>query len=288
MKKDIGKSIRTRLLNLANNEKIDYMKILIRYFHERLLYRISNSSYKKNFLLKGSSLIFAYDMFKARPTVDVDLLGHNINREEEYIKNVFEEICQVNCKEDGVIFHPDSIKIGAIALEKKYPGNNVKITATMDSISQQISIDIGYGDIVTPYPLPLEYPPLLTDIPTVDLYAYSLETLIAEKFHAMIQRDNDNSRMKDFFDIYHLFKNHSIDENLLKDAILNTFNNRDMEYTEGKSLFTKEFESDEFRNTMWQAFLKKIKWSQELPFTEVMKVIREKLSPYWNPSINKQ
>ena len=180
---DYGKSIRARLLNLSKKEKLDYMKVLVRYIHERLLYRISTSKYQKNFLLKGSSLIFAYDMFKSRPTIDVDLLGANISNEKDNIKSIFEEICKIDCKEDSVRFLPETIKITPIALEKKYPGNCVKITAKIDTIIQNISIDIGYGDVVTPHPLPLEYPTLLNDIPQVELYAYSLETLIAEKFH---------------------------------------------------------------------------------------------------------
>ncbi len=278
---DYGKSIRARLLNLSKKEKLDYMKVLIRYIHERLLYRISTSKYQKNFLLKGSSLIFAYDMFKSRPTIDVDLLGANISNEKDNIKSIFEEICKIDCKEDGVRFLPETIKITPIALEKKYPGNCVKITAKIDTIIQNISIDIGYGDVVTPHPLPLEYPTLLNDIPQVELYAYSLETLIAEKFHAMIVRDTENSRMKDFFDVYTLFKNHNINEDLLKEAIINTFNARETKYSEGKALFTQTFTTDETRNQMWNIYLKSIHWPEKFKFEVVMDLIKSKLQTYW-------
>ena len=93
MTKNVGKSIRTRLLNLAREEKIEYMKVLVRYLHERLLYRISVSKYKPHFLLKGSSLIFALDGFKARPTIDIDLLGDRISNDQKHLSNVFKEIC---------------------------------------------------------------------------------------------------------------------------------------------------------------------------------------------------
>nr|WP_302962477.1 nucleotidyl transferase AbiEii/AbiGii toxin family protein [uncultured Prevotella sp.] len=90
MTKNIGKSIRTRLLNLAKEEKQEYMKVLVRYLHERLLFRISASPYKSHFLLKGSSLLFALDGFKARPTIDIDLLGERINNDRNNLKEVFQ------------------------------------------------------------------------------------------------------------------------------------------------------------------------------------------------------
>lgn len=198
MTKNIGKSIRMRLLNLAKEEKQEYMKVLVRYLHERLLFRISSSPYKRHFLLKGSSLLFALDRFKARPTIDIDLLGERISNDKDNLKVVFEKICSIECEDDGVFFDASSLELEPIAIDKKYPGTCVKIEAHLDTIVQQVSVDIGFGDVVTPYPLPLDYPLLLSDVPAVELYAYSLETLIAEKFHAMVDRDESNSRMKDF------------------------------------------------------------------------------------------
>ena len=201
MTKNIGKSIRTRLLNLAKEEKQEYMKVLVRYLHERLLFRISASPYKSHFLLKGSSLLFALDGFKARPTIDIDLLGERISNDRENLKEVFQKVCAIECEDDGVTFDADSLELEPIAVEKKYPGTCVKVVAHLDTIIQQVSVDIGFGDVITPYPLSLDYPSLLPDVPSVELYAYSLETLIAEKFHTMIDRDESNSRMKDFFDV---------------------------------------------------------------------------------------
>ena len=226
MTKNIGKSVRTRLLNLAKEEKQDYVKVLVRYLHERLLFRISASPYKSHFLLKGSSLLFALDGFKSRPTIDIDLLGDRISNDQEKIKEAFLKVCKIECKDDGVTFDSASLELEPIAVDKKYPGTCVKLVAHLDTIVQQVSVDIGFGDVVTPYPLPLDYPLLLPNIPPVELYAYSLETLIAEKFHAMVDRDESNSRMKDFFDVYQLFTNHEIDRKLLAEAIANTFKNR--------------------------------------------------------------
>ena len=282
MTKNIGKSIRTRLLNLAKEEKLEYMKVLVRYLHERLLFRISASPYRCHFLLKGSSLLFALDGFKARPTIDIDLLGERISNDRENLKEVFRKICGIECDEDGVKFDAASLELEPIAVEKKYPGTNVKVVAHLDTIVQQISVDIGFGDVVTPYPLSLDYPLLLPDIPAVELYAYSLETLIAEKFHAMVDRDENNSRMKDFFDVYQLFTNQEIDRELLAEAIAGTFKNRNMSYRENIALFTDEFAADITRNMGWKAFLKKIHWKEQIDFAVVMKCIKENLQIYWS------
>lgn len=277
-----GRSIRDRLLNLAKSEGHDYMKVLVRYLHERLLYRISVSEYKSHFLLKGSSLLYAFDMFKARPTIDIDLLGEGINRDSEYLESVFSRIARVDCPVDGVIFDAESIESHSIAAEKKYPGTCITMTAHLDTIIQPVSIDVGFGDIVTPCPLSLDYPLLIDCVPQVELYAYSLETLIAEKFHAMVDRDEGNSRMKDFFDVFYLFKNHDIDRELLKEATTATFKNRGMVYRDNLKLFIPDFAKDLRRNIQWNAFLRKIRWKETITFEEVMELIRINLSDYWN------
>lgn len=282
MTKNIGKSIRTRLLNLAKEEKLEYMKVLVRYLHERLLFRISASPYKSHFLLKGSSLLFALDGFKARPTIDIDLLGERISNDRENLKEVFQKVCGIECEDDGVIFDAASLELEPIAVEKKYPGTCVKVIAHLDTIVQQISVDIGFGDVVTPYPLALDYPLLLQDVPAVELYAYSLETLIAEKFHAMVDRDESNSRMKDFFDVYQLFTYHEIDRELLAEAIVSTFKNRNTTYRENLALFTDKFAEDPTRNIWWKSFLKKIRWKEQITFFDVMKCIKENLYEYWS------
>lgn len=282
MMKNTGKSIRTRLLNIAREGKQEFMKVLIRYLHERLLFRISVSQYKSHFLLKGSSLLFALDGFKARPTIDIDLLGERISNDRETLKNVFQGICGIECEDDGVTFESSSIELEPITEDKNYPGMRIKIVARLDSIIQPISVDIGFGDVVTPCPVPLDYPILLPNVPTVEIYAYSLETLIAEKFHTMVDRDESNSRMKDFFDVYQLFTNHKIDHNLLSEAIVGTFKNRNTTYRESLSLFTDKFAADVARNSSWKAFLKKIRWKEQLDFLAVMDCIRMNLQVYWN------
>lgn len=180
------------------------MYLLARYFNERLLYRVSVSEYRDNFILKGGSLMYAIDGLNARPTVDIDFMGNSISRERESLRNSLENILGIECAEDGVTFNYGNIVAEEIAVDKRYPGTRFSFDVKMDTIVHRMSIDIGFGDVVTPNPQSIDYPLLLPELPPVNLKAYSLETVIAEKFHAMIDRDLANSRMKDFFDCYQI------------------------------------------------------------------------------------
>lgn len=261
------------------------MYLLARYFNERLLYRVSVSQYKDNFLLKGGSLLYAMNGLEARPTVDVDFMADRIRRDRDFLAQVFQEILGIVCDEDGVSFDIDSIKLEPITVEKKYPGTRFYFTAHMDTISYNMSVDIGFGDVVTPYPTTIDFPLLLPDIPSVNIQAYSLETVVAEKFHTMIDRDVLNSRMKDFFDCYQLLTKRDLDDDTLYDAVKATFDNRGLTYNPELQLFTEGFATDVARITRWKAFLKKIQWKEALDFDTVMEVIRERLQPmaekYW-------
>ena len=284
-KKNYGKSVKTRLLNLMNETGYKYMYLLARYFNERLLYRVSVSQYKDNFLLKGGSLLYAMNGLEARPTVDVDFMADRISRDRDFLAHVFQEILGIVCNEDGVSFDIDSIRLEPITVEKKYPGTRFYFTAHMDTISYNMSVDIGFGDVVTPYPTTIDFPLLLPDIPSVNIQAYSLETVVAEKFHTMLDRDVLNSRMKDFFDCYQLLTKRDLDDETLYDAIKATFDNHGLTYNPELQLFTEDFSTDVARIARWKAFLKKIQWKETLDFETVMEVIRKRLQPmaekYW-------
>ena len=268
-----------------NESGYKYMYLLARYFNERLLYRVSVSQYKDNFLLKGGSLIYAINGLDSRPTIDIDFLADRISRDRAFLEDVFREILSIECLEDGVTFDIDSLKTEAITVEKKYPGTRFHVTAHMDGIVYPMSMDIGFGDVVTPCPASVDYPLLLKEIPSVHIQAYSLETVIAEKFHAMIDRDVLNSRMKDFFDCHQILLTRNIDNETLYEAIKATFDNRQLVLKSDLQLFTPAFCEDETRIKMWKGFLKKIQWKDEIDFTEVMAIIRERLQPmylrYW-------
>lgn len=284
-KKNYGKSVRARLLNLMNETGYKYMYLLARYFNERLLYRVSVSQYKDNFLLKGGSLLYALDGLEARPTVDVDFMADRISRDRESLIGVFKRIITIGCDEDGVIFEEESVRTEPITVDKKYPGLRFYVTARMDTIVHSLSVDIGFGDVVSPCPMTIDFPLLLPDIPSVNLRAYSLETVVAEKFHTMIDRDETNSRMKDFFDCYQLLTQRNLDDGSLFEAIKATFDNRALAHKPDLKLFTDDFAADKDRVIRWKTFLKKIQWKGKIPFATVMQVIKNRLRPmaikYW-------
>ena len=280
--KNYGKSNRDKLLNLAKQTKgTDYNLILLRFVQERFLYRLSLSAYRENFFLKGGALLFAHDRFAARPTRDMDFLGDRISRDKENIKRIMLEICSIACEEDGVTFDcgEEEIWLEDITVEKEYNGTRVHMTAHMDTIVQPFSIDVGFGDVIVPEPVNLDYPLLLEDLPEVNVAAYSLETVVAEKFQTMIDRGTINSRMKDFFDVYMILKSGKVDLGLLKEAVAEVFENRGTKVDPDSVVFSDGFAQDQMRQTMWKAYLKKIKYKEELPFEDVMAVVREVLRP---------
>ena len=204
--KDYGKSIRTKLLNVAKKEDVFYQTILTRYFQERLLYRVSQTKYRNNFYLKGGALMYAYEQFAARPTLDIDFLGKNISNEGPSIVAAFKEICSVPYDEDGVVFDTNNITSQNITEFKDYHGIRLSIPVKMDTIAQVMTMDIGFGDVITPQPVELDYPVLLDYLPGVNIMAYSLETVIAEKMHAIVDLADQSSRMKDYYDLYNNYK----------------------------------------------------------------------------------
>lgn len=284
-KKNTGKSVKARLLNVMNETGYKYMYLLARYFNERLLYRVSVSQYKDNFVLKGGSLLYALNGLESRPTIDIDFMAESISRDREYLTDVFREILSIACDEDGVTFDIESLKTEPITVDKKYPGTRFLVIAHMDTIVHPMSMDIGFGDIITPCPEAVDYPLLLQDIPSINIQAYSLETVIAEKFHAMIDRDTFNSRLKDFFDCYQILTTRDLTDEMLYEAIKATFDNRQLEQKDNLQLFTDEFAIDASRVQQWKLFLKKIQWKNGIDFKDVMTIVIVRLKPlydkYW-------
>jgi len=292
--KNVGLSIKMRLWNIAAENKRDkndnqmYQLLAIRYIQERLLYRLSRSRFCDRFCLKGGALLYAYEQFNARPTMDIDFLGNNINRDVEEIKSVFGEIVSIDLHEDGITFDAGKITAEEITVNKEYHGVRLTIIAKIDTMVQPISMDIGFGDVVTPAPQVIEYPTLIDGLPIPTIYAYSLETVIAEKFEAMISLSVDNSRMKDFFDVYGLLKHHDIDMEVLGQAIEATFSTRNTQMVKNPALFTASFANDVRRNNYFQGFLKRIKWKEKLEFSEVCSYIVEKLKSYYEQMFSKR
>lgn len=284
MEKNYGVSNKARLLNITQQIKGQtYMQVLLRFIQERFLYRLSVSSHREHFILKGGALLYAHERFKARPTMDMDFMGDRINRDKKNIKQAFQSICRVECKEDGITFESgdNDIVVEDITMDQKYNGIRLRLTAHLDTIVQPFSIDVGFGDIVIPEPVNLDYPLLLEDLPEVNVAAYSLETVIAEKFQTMIDRAENNSRMKDYFDVYTILRSGKVDITTLNNAVREVFHNRSTVYIDGHPLFKPEFAASVQRQAMWNAFLRRMKYPVALEFSEVMNLILRTLEPMW-------
>ena len=165
--------------------------------------------------------------------------------------------------------------------DKEYLGLNVKVHASLDTVRQWISVDVGFGDSVVGEK-EVSYPVLLENLPGANIFAYSIESVVAEKFHAMVMLDEGNSRMKDFFDVYQILKNHKVNKRVLESAIKATFKARKTKYNSEANLFTLDFALNESRHALWKNFLRGIKFTDSLNFDEVMNLIRGELEMYWN------
>ena len=276
-----GKSVKERLLNLSKAEHYNPQMMISRYMQERLLYRLSISNYRERFILKGGALLYAHDRFEARPTLDIDFMATRINNDKENIKRIIKEICNVDCVPDGSSYDADTVEAEDITVNKEYHGVRVSVVAHLDTARQRVSMDIGFGDVVTPAPQELAFPALIDTVPQAEIKAYSLETVVAEKFHAMIVLSLANSRMKDFFDVYRILVTDKVDDEILPEAIRFNFANRGTGYRENHPLFTEEFFASKDRKSCWKGFLRKIKYSEIIEFQTVGILIKDRLQPYW-------
>lgn len=225
--------------------------------------------------------MYAYERFAARPTLDIDFLGNNISNEGTSIIAAFKEICSVPFEEDGVIFDVGHITAQNITEFKDYHGIRLSIPVKMDSIAQVLTMDIGFGDVVTPSPVNLDFPILLEHLPCANILAYSLETVIAEKMHAIIDLADQSSRMKDYYDLHRILKEEKYDSEVLQEAIIRTFENRHTPYDENTMFFRKDFGINQQMEARWKAFMRKITKATDLSFSEVVGFIQETLRPYW-------
>lgn len=281
-----AQSVKARLLNMADGDNKRYQQLVVRYFHERLLFRLSRSPYRERFILKGGALLYAFEKFTPRPTLDIDFMGSHINNNRENIRSTFKEILKSEDISDGVLFLPSTMTAENITVEKRYPRVRIIVVATLGTYSQKITLDVGFGDVIIPHPMEIEYPTLFSSMETPNILAYSLETVVAEKFQTMIIRGRFNSRMKDYFDLYRIFSAHQFDDKELMSAIAATFSNRNTTFIEDEDFFSENYGNDFMLNQQWQNYIRKMKLELP-PFTEVMAFLRPHLRPYWerlNPS----
>ncbi|MEY4565076.1 MAG: hypothetical protein RLY14_46 [Planctomycetota bacterium] len=254
--RDISASVRARLMTVAkfNNEAFDL--VLVRFAIERLLYRLSRSPYREQFVVKGAMMFQVWSKLSHRPTRDLDLLGTGEPTIERMI-GVFRDLCTQEPKEDGIVFMADTIAASKIKEDQVYEGIRMRFDAKLGSARIPIQVDIGFGDAITPNSVLTDFPTVL-DLPAPKLQSYPRETVVAEKFQAMVMLGIANSRMKDFFDLFILCTEFDFDGEVICQAIKATFDRRKTAIPNSYPLaLTAEFSEDKQKLTQWIAFLRK-------------------------------
>ncbi len=251
-RKNVGESVRARLLQRSRDERTDFQVLLTRYALERLLYRLSQSAHRHRFVLKGAMLFATWVAAPFRPTRDLDLLGYGENGPEA-IREAFREICGQTVADDGVVFDVDGIEATPIREDLEYGGVRIRTRATIAVARIPIQVDVGFGDAITPGPVEIDFPVLL-DAPAPHLRAYPIETVVAEKFHALVTRGITNSRLKDFYDLWLIAENFELERTPLAAAIRQTFARRKTELPLDKpTAFTESYATT--WDGQWRAFL---------------------------------
>jgi predicted nucleotidyltransferase component of viral defense system len=250
--KNVGASVRARLLQRSRDERADFQILLTRYALERLLYRLSRSAHRNRFVLKGAMLFVTWVEASFRPTRDLDLLGYGENGPEA-IRDTFRAICTEVVADDGVVFDVDGLEAEAIREDLEYGGVRVRTEATIAGARIPIQIDVGFGDAITPGPIEIDYPALL-DAPVPRLRAYPIETVVAEKFHALVVRGITNSRLKDYYDLWLIAETFELERALLAAAVRQTFARRETALPQEKPTGFSEAYVENWSG-QWQTFL---------------------------------
>lgn len=285
--RNIAASVKARLRAVAQREQKAFDEVFLLYLQERLLHRLARSMYQDKFLLKGGLLIYGRKGRLARPTRDIDLLGAGLANDPEALVRVFQELCRMEA-EDGVRFDMESVASEGIAEDADYEGVRIKLLGFLEKSYQRLQVDIGFGDVVTPSSIEIDFPTLL-NMESPHLRAYSWESVIAEKFEAMVKLSDLNSRMKDFYDVYVLATTQPIDGMVLQQAIDRTFQRRQTPQRPDPAALLPAFGQAGAKQTQWAAFLRRTKIG-DVPqsLSEVLDVVQAFLSPIHQASCEGQ
>ena len=249
-------SIRQRLLDRARIHGEDFQLVLDRYAVERLLYRLSVSPHRDQFLLKGALLFALWFDAPHRPTRDADLLGIG-PADGERLHAVIAELCAID-SDDGLRFDVGSMAVEPIREEAAYEGLRIRLLAFLGDARCHVQWDVGFGDAVTPAPTDSEYPVLLEGMPAPRLRVYPRETVFAEKLEAIATLGIANSRMKDYFDLLALMREQAMAPTTLAEAIRATFQRRGTAPPDGVPFgLTDAFATDAQKQSQWAAFLRR-------------------------------
>lgn len=247
-------SVRQLLLNLAQTRNEDYNFVLTRYASERFLYRLSRSAHRAELILKGAMLFQLWSESPHRATKDLDLLASG-DVSKEAIASKLLAICAIDVEMDGLLFDTSALIVSDISEDDRYVGVRAKFVAKLGSAKIAMQIDFGVGDAVTPAPMETKYPTLL-EMPHPVIFAYPRETVVAEKLEAIVDLGMDNSRMKDYFDLWFIATTYPDDSETLALAVQRTFARRQQDLPQEVPIgLSNEFARDPAKQLQWEAFL---------------------------------
>jgi len=267
--KNLAASVRQRLFKRAQERREDFGLVLTKYGLERFLYRLSQSSHRDQFVLKGALLFELWTHRAYRPTRDLDLSAQG-DSSSARTRKVFGEIIAQPVDDDGLVFDPVSIRIAKIKEEQEYEGLRVNFLARLENARISLQVDIGFGDAIVPAPEEIHYPGML-DFPKAMIRAYPKETVVAEKLEALVKLGMVNTRMKDFYDLWILAREFEFNGLSLCNAIEATFQRRQTVISLDLPLaLTKDFYDDQRKAKLWSAFVKKSGLDHQSPVFEAV------------------
>lgn len=265
LSKNPAVSIRAKLLAHAKRHGEDFQRVLTRYAVERLLFRLGQTEEAKCYVLKGAMLFVTWPEHVFRSTGDLDLLGQG-DPHPEALSERFARICQVRFPSDGIVFDGATLKVGAVREIDKYQGACISLAADLAGARIQLQIDIGFGDRVHPEPKRGIFPSLLPDLPPANILMYPPETVVAEKFEAMIRFGEANSRIKDFYDVWITTRIFSFDLVHVVKAVGGTLHNRATVLPPEMPLgLTDVFATIAEERGLWSGFLRRTAPTQRPP-----------------------
>lgn len=275
---NLAASVHQRLLNEAKRSGRPFNELLQYFAMERFLYRLSRSPHAQRFVLKGGLMMATWRVAIRRPTKDIDLLAAMAS-EVGAVEAVVREVCAVEVPPDGMTFEAKSVAGERIAEEAEYEGVRVTFRGLLGNARIPMQIDVGFGDAVVPAPVPVDYPAML-DLPAPALRGYTRESVVAEKFHAMVLRGLLNSRMRDYFDVWALSRQFEFDGATLSAAIRETFSRRGLEVPEHPVGLAEKFAADGLKAQQWRGFLRNSRLSSAPEsLSTVVSNIRDFLGP---------
>lgn len=282
---DIAASVLAKLKNKAKESGISYQQCLQLFFQEEFLRKLAASKYKDNFVLKGGLFIYTLTNFESRATVDVDFLIRGISNDMKRMDEIIAEILAVQTGNDFVTFN--AIPTELIAVNRKYHGISTQITGHIKNVRVPFNVDIGVGDVIVPNAKARTIKTQLDGFTAPEIMTYSLESTIAEKFDAILQRFELTGRMKDFYDIYYLSQTFDFDGLKLQTAISETLANRGTDYNSDSFRRVLALADDESMQIKWRYFLRTLH-NPDIPFSQVMNGIANFIEPMWDAFIREE